>query len=33
MILFYFKNRHGQVKEIDLESQETMTEVVMKMKN
>ena len=31
MMLVYLKNRHGQVTEIDVEPQETMTEVVMKI--
>ena len=31
MMLVYFKNRHGQVTEIDVELQETMREVVMKI--
>ena len=31
MILVYFKNRHGQVTKIDVEPQETMREVVMKI--
>ena len=31
MILVYFKNRHGQVTKIDVELQETMREVVMKI--
>ena len=31
MVLVYFKNRHGQVTEIDVEPQETMREVVMKI--
>ena len=30
MMLVYFKNRHGQVAEIDVEPQETMREVVKK---
>ena len=29
-MLVYFKNRHGQVAEIDVEPQETMREVVKK---
>ena len=32
MTLVYFKNRHGQVTEIDVELQETMREVVKKIK-
>ena len=31
MMLIYFKNRHGQVTEIDVEPQETMREVVKKI--
>ena len=31
MMLVYFKNRHGEVTEIDVEPQETMREVVMKI--
>ena len=31
-MLVYFKNRHGQVTEIDVEPQETMKEVVKKIK-
>ena len=31
MMLVYFKSRHGQVTEVDVEPQETMTEVVMKI--
>ena len=31
MTLVYFKNRHGQVTEIDVELQETMREVVKKI--
>ena len=31
MMLVNFKNRHGQVTEIDVEPQETMREVVMKI--
>ena len=31
MMLVYFKSRHGQVTEFDVEPQETMTEVVMKI--
>ena len=31
MMLNYFKNRHGQFTEIDVELQETMREVVMKI--
>ena len=31
MMLIYFKNRHGVVTEIDVEPQETMREVVMKI--
>ena len=31
MILVYFKNRHGQVTKIDVEPQETMREVAMKI--
>ena len=30
-MLIYFKNRHGQVTEIDVEPQETMREVVKKI--
>ena len=31
MMLVYFKNRPGQVTEIDLEPQETIRQVVMKI--
>ena len=31
MMLVYFKNRHGQVTETDVEPQETMKEVVTKI--
>ena len=31
MMLVYFKNRHKQVTEIDVEPQETMREVVKKI--
>ena len=31
MMLVYFKNRHGQVTEIDVEPQETIREVAMEI--